>query len=307
MSSLKFDHVLVMGYGAPARREELNPYLDRFARVLGIPAPRLEEVRRRYEAIGGFSPYPEQVARFVRNLAVKLREKGILLPVFSGMRNWRPYLRDTVIRMKHEKFRKGLAIVLAPHRSEASFGRYEEGLERAQALEDAYIEYVYLGPWHDHPRFIEAHSDEIRRVLTDLDAASWDQARLVFSAHSIPLKMAEISRYEDEVGISSSRVAEAVSCRDWSVAFQSRSGSPDEAWLGPDVLSAVRRLGENGRKQVLFVPIGFLCDNAEILYDLDIEAKKAAESKGIGYARTGTVLNHPGVIEMFAQLVEGHL
>ena len=299
---MKFDHLLLIGFGGPAQPEEVEPFLREVARgAANLPESRLKEVLHHYEIIGGASPYNESAFRLFRNLEESLPRNEIQLPLFIGMRNWHPFLKETLSEIKKRGLKKGLGVVLAPQRSEASFERYVQSVEEAKKVVSACeIEYDYLKPWYDHWLFIEAQVDQIRKV----DDPS---AHLLFSAHSIPLEVAQKSRYREEVKMASELVAKKLNHRQWSVAYQSRSGNPRDPWLGPDVCSAIRELKAGGESTVILVPIGFLCDNAEILYDLDVEAKAEAEKIGIRYLRASTVMDHPTLAEMFSELIRGAL
>ena len=296
---MKFDHILLIGFGAPEKPEEIKPYLDKFAENLRIPAERLKEVERHYRAIGGCSPYNAEVLGFAGRLKKLLPSRHVELPVFLGMRNWNPFLDETMRQIRARGLKKGLGIILAPHRSKASFENYVESVEKAKEAADFRdARYEYLGPWFDDARFIESQREKTTQCVQN----GFRDAHVLFSAHSIPLSMANASRYAEEVTESSRAVAAALGLKKWSVVYHSKSGGREE-WLGPGILETLKKLAASGEKKVFFIPIGFLCENAEILYDLDIDAKKEAENLGIGYARAATVIDHPKITEMFADLV----
>ena len=288
---MSFDHILLIGFGGPETPEEVRPFLERVAQGARIPEERLREVARHYQAIGGFSAYNGHA----RRLAGKIRPD---LPLFLGMRNGRPFLSDTLREIRGRGLRRGLGVVLAPHRSEASFGRYVDSVEAACREQGAAMEYEYLRPWHDHPLFIRAQAERTRPLL--------DQGltgHLLFTAHSIPLEMAGASEYETEVRASGRLVAEALGASDWSVAYQSRSGPPAQPWLEPSVGEAIRRQKAAGSCALVVVPVGFLFDHTEVLYDLDVEAKQAAEQEGLRFLRAPTVMDHPLFVRMFEELI----
>lgn len=302
---MQFDHVLLIGFGGPTRPDEVEPFLREVTRGRNIPESRLEEVLHHYEAIGGSSPYHESVFRFAERLEENLKENGLSLPVFVGMRNWHPFLKETISEIERQGRRRGFGLVLAPQRSEASFDRYLRSVEEArQTVSASSMAYEYPLPWYDHPLFIHAQADEVRKLLNSLNPAERRATHLLFSAHSIPCEMAHESRYEEEVKTSSFLVAEALNHPKWSVAYQSRSGSPLEPWLEPDVRSVLPQLQEKGEKIALLIPIGFLCENAEILFDLDVGARGEAEKVGIKYLRAATVLDHPQMASLFTELIK---
>lgn len=299
-----FDHILIIGFGGPENREEIMPFLEHVTRNRNIPEARLQEVARHYEKVGGFSPYNAYTFQLADKLKASLLAEGMGLPVFVGMRNWHPFLDVTLSDIKIRGLKKGLGIILAPHRSETSYERYIQNVKDArQAVEAEGIEYQYLKPWHDHPLFIQAQADEVKKVLDALASAEQKEVHLLFSAHSIPLNMSGCAGYRDEFRRSSELVASELGVNRWSLAYQSRSGNPREAWLEPDVLSAIRQLAEKGEKRVALVPVGFLCDNVEVLYDLDVEAKEAAEKAGIQYLRARTVTDNPKFVAMLKTLI----
>lgn len=294
---MDFDHVLVIGFGAPEKQTDVPKFLRIVTRGAPVPEERLQEVAHHYKAIGGGSPYNRHTARLVESIKRKLAERGISLPVFTGMRNWHPFLKETLAEIKAKGFRKGIGIILAPHRCDASWDKYIRAVEDAKKENGAVIEYEYLSPWHDHPGFISAQTEQVRKIYEQ-------GAHLLFTAHSIPVEMAKNSNHAKEIRISAEHVARELNRQEWSVAYQSRSGRPDQPWLEPDVNSKIRELAASGTKTVLLVPIGFLCDNAEVLYDLDIEAKAEAEKAGIRYLRASTVMDHPRFADMLTGLMQ---
>ncbi len=294
---MAFDHLLVIGFGAPEKQEDVPEFLRIVTRGVPVPEERLREVARHYEAIGGGSPYNRHTYRLIEAMKKELSDRGISLPVFAGMRNWHPFLKDTLSEIKAKGLRKGIGVILAPHRSDASWDKYIRAVEEAKKESGARIEYDYLGPWHDHPGFIDAQVDQVKKVYDPT-------AHLLFSAHSIPVEMEKNSNYAKEIKISSQLVARKLNHKEWIVAYQSRSGRPDQPWLEPDVNSRIRELAAAGTKTVLLVPIGFLCDNAEVLFDLDIEAREEAEKAGMRYLRASTVMDHPRFADMLAALIQ---
>lgn len=305
---MDFDHVLVIGFGGPTRLEEVRPFLEEVTRGRNIPEERLREVLHHYEMVGGYSPYNTYTFQLVDQLKKALASSQINLPVFVGMRNWHPFLKETLSDIKRNGFRKGIGIILAPHRSETSFERYVQNVEDAKQFTHAReIQYTYLDPWHRHPLFIQAQADEVRKVWMRLQEDEREKVYLLFTAHSIPLTMARQSRYAEEFEESSALAAKELGHSKWSVAYQSRSGSPREPWLEPDVLSCFYEMAARNEKDVMLIPIGFLSDNVEVLYDLDIEARQEAEKMGLRYFRARSVSDHPKFVEMFKLLIQEHL
>jgi len=301
----KCDSVLMIGFGGPTRADEVRPFLDNVLRGRPVPRERYEAVVHHYELLGGASPYNELTMRQADALRVELAKKNIDAPVAVGMRNWAPYVADSFRSLAERGARRVLCFILAPHRSEASFERYQQTVRDGQnSLGESALEVVYPEPWHDHPLFIKAVASRTREALNRLNANSRRDARLIFTAHSIPVAMAEASRYVEQLTESARMVASELGVGSWQFAYQSRSGNPRDNWLEPDINETLRNLTS---KLAVVVPIGFLCDHVEVLYDLDIEAAQIAREMGIRMERAPTVGDHPLFIEMMASIVCGHV
>lgn len=299
------DAVLMIGFGGPDRREQIRPFLDRVLKGHPVPPARYEEVVHHYEAIGGRSPYNELILKQAAALRALLWRRGPRLPVQVGMRNSPPYLADALLALARAKAQRVLGFILAPHRSEASWGRYQRDVDEAQQEIGAQTPAVeYVEPWHNHPLFIDAVAAQTSGAMARLSAAQRSSAQIVFTAHSIPVAMAAACNYVDELTESARLVAKALGHTAWSIAFQSRSGDPREPWLRPDIGEALSKLG--GRPAVV-VPIGFVCDHIEVLYDLDVQAAEIARQNGIHMIRASAVNDHPRFIEMMAAVIHRHL
>jgi len=294
------DAVLLLAFGGPTRPEEVRPFLANVVRGRTVPPERIEEVVRHYEAIGGRSPPNELTFRQAHKLEATLAATGPALRVYVGMRNWEPYLADTLARMAADGVRRALGVILSPHASEASRERYMEEVEAAGARAPTVR---WVGAWHTHPRFVTAVADAVTAALVTLPAVRRAAAPLVFTAHSVPVAMAARAPYVAEVTASARAVAERLGRTHWQVAYQSRSGSPREPWLEPDVNDALRALAAEGARDVVVVPVGFVCDHVEVLYDLDVAARATARAAGLGFARASTVNDHPLFIQMLAEVV----
>ena len=303
--SPQYDSVLLIAFGAPTRREEIRPFLAELLKGRPIPPSRVEEVVSHYDAIGGGSPFNQRTLEQAAALRQKLDRDGPRLPVYVGMRNWTPYVRDVMAEMSQAGMRLAVGFILAPHRSEVSFERYQATVREAQeALGDAAPEMDYVASWHDHPLFIDAVAAQASAAMAQLDAAERSRAQLIFTAHSIPTPMAAASGYVEQVTDSARLVAGAIGHRSWSLAFQSRSGGPREPWLEPDIGEVIRGLA--GRPAVV-VPIGFICDHVEVLYDLDIAAAAIAREAGVRMVRAATVGSDPRFIAMMAEVIRRHI
>ncbi|HLX36406.1 MAG TPA: ferrochelatase [Candidatus Binataceae bacterium] len=296
-----FDAVLLIGFGGPTQREEIRPFLDNILRGRPIPPARYEDVVHHYEVMGGRSPYNERTLCQAEALRARLRRDGIDIPVVVGMRNWDPYLADALRELARRRTRRVLGFVLAAHRCEASWERYQNAVDEARAMLETDAPQIEYPPrWHTHPKFIEAVSDRVAAALAQLAPSEAKGAELIFTAHSIPVPMDEASGYADQIRESAAAVASRLKRASWQLAFQSRSGAPRDPWLEPDIAEVIRKL--SGRTAVV-MPIGFLCDHVEVLYDLDIEAAKVARECGVKMVRAATVGDHPAFIDMIAEIV----
>lgn len=298
------DSVLLIAFGGPERPEEVRPFLQIVSAGRRIPPERLEEVAHHYDLMGGGSPLNALTRRQAEGLRAALAAEGPARPVWVGMRNWHPFLHETLAEMKDRGCRKALGIILASLQTEASWSRYVEDVAAAREKvgPDA-PEVVYAAPWSAHPRFIEAMADRARAALDGLEPARRADARLVFTAHSVPVAMAAGSPYAAQLETAARRIAQALGRSRWSIAYQSRSGAPRDPWLEPDVGDHIRALAREGGRDVVVVPVGFVCDHVEVLYDLDVEARAVATACGVGFHRAGAANDHPAFIAMLADLV----
>jgi protoporphyrin/coproporphyrin ferrochelatase len=302
------DAVLLIAFGGPERMEDVRPFLDNVLRGRPVPRDRYEEVVHHYELIGGRSPLNALTLRQARGLETVLREEGPMLPVYVGMRNWAPYLAETLARMHADGVRRALGLILAPHRTEASWERYTGTVDAGRAALGPGAPIVeYAGDWFAHPLFIETMVSRARDAVAACGApAIAPPPHLVFTAHSIPLSMADASSYVRELETTGRMVAEALGGMAHTFAYQSRSGNPREPWLIPDVNDVIRTLAARGLSRVVLVPIGFVCDHVEVLYDLDVEARATADAVGVQLVRAQTANDHPAFIRMLASVVRAH-
>ena len=300
----KCDAVLMIGFGGPTRADEVRPFLDNVLRGRPIPRERYEEVVHHYDLLGGRSPYNDLTMRQAAALRAELEKKGARIPIMVGMRNWKPYVADAMRALVDGGARRVLGFIMAAHRSEASFERYQATVDEARAALGARApEVVYPQPWHDHPLFTSAVASRAREAYSRLEFPERRRARLIFTAHSIPIAMANAGPYVEQLTQSARIVAAELGIDTWQFSYQSRSGSPRDAWLEPDIKDTLRSLDA---KSAVVVPIGFLCDHVEVLYDLDIEAAQVARDAGIRMERAPTVGDHPLFIEMMASIVAAH-
>ena len=302
-----FDAVLVVAFGGPQGPADIRPFLANVLRGRRISSERLEEVAGHYEHFGGVSPLTDITMRQARGLESRLSARGFDLPVYVGMRNWHPFLTDTLRRMSSDGVRRAVGLVLAAHRSYSSCTQYRQNVLDARAeivaagLPDVPV--IYTGDWHTHLKFIEANASHLRRAVERLPDALQSSAHVVFTAHSVPSSMSGAGRYHQQIVESARLVADAAGRNDWAVAFQSRSGRPEDPWLGPDVGDYLRDAKTRGITAAVIVPIGFICDHIEVLYDLDAEAARVCREVGLPMVRAETVNDDPIFLDMTADVV----
>jgi len=287
---------------------EVRPFLDNVLRGRPVPPERVEAVVHHYELIGGRSPLNDLTLRQAHGLETALCTDGPALPVYVGMRNWTPYLTETLRRMQMNGVRRAIGVIMAAQQNDAGWGRYQRDVAEAQVQVGADAPQVdYVDEWHAHPFFIAAMSDNVRAAFAGIPEERRAAAALAFTAHSIPTAMAAASPYVPQITEGAQLIAAEVGHARWSIAYQSRSGSPREPWLEPDICDVVRQLARDQVRDVVVVPIGFVCDHVEVLYDLDIEARQVADEGGVHFVRATTVNDHPLFIRMLADVVRRKL
>jgi ferrochelatase len=297
------DAVLMIGFGGPTRADEIRPFLQNVVRGRNVPPERLEEVARHYEEIGCRSPYNDLTFKQARALEARLTAMGRPLPVYVGMRNWHPFLRETIAVMNADGIHGATGLILAPHRSPTSWDRYQLDVRRAIEENGHGPEVGYAAAWHQHPLFLEAMAQRVEQAA-GYERGSWPaDVPLIFTTHSIPVSMAQGSQYVEETTESATGIAAILGCRHWTLAYQSRSGDGRTPWLEPDVNEVIREAAARRVKAIVLCPVGFLCDHVEVLFDLDVEARQTAVECGITLYRAGTVGDHPCFIEMLAEQV----
>ncbi len=303
-----YDAVLLIGFGGPTAMHEVRPFLANVLRGRPVPPQRIDIVVHHYELIGGRSPFNELTFRQARGLETELRAGGPALPVYVGLRNWTPYLHETLQRMARDGVRRAVGVIMVAQQSDAGWGRYQRDVAAARQQIGAVAPQIdYVNEWHAHPGFIAAVSDCVGAAVAQVPSTRRAAVPIVFTAHSIPAAVAAGSPYVEHITDAARLVAQRLEHNRWSIAYQSRSGSPREPWLEPDICTVVRQLAQEGAIDVVVAPIGFVCDHVEVLYDLDIEARQVAEQAGINFVRAATVNDHPAFIRMLADVVRRRL
>ena len=302
-----FQAVLVIAFGGPGGLADIRPFLANVLRGRRVAPERVEEVAHHYELFGGVSPITELTRRQAEGLKAELDTRGLHLPVYVGMRNWHPYLADTLRQMAADGVQRAVGVVAAAHRSYSSCTQYRENVWGARgtlrASGGADVEITYVRDWHLADGFIDANAANIRAALETLPAGVQADAEIVFTAHSIPVSMAERYPYERQIRESMQAVMARLGSHVGRLVFQSRSGRPEDPWLEPDVCDYLRDAARRGTRAVVLSPIGFVSDHIEVLYDLDIEAADVARGLGLPLARASAVNDHPRFIRALADAV----
>ncbi len=297
-----FDAVLLVSFGGPEGVAQVMPFLENVLRGRPVPPERMQQVAAHYLELGGVSPINGQNRALLNALAYALEERHMGLPVYWGNRNWHPYLPDVVRAMAADGIRSAAAFVTSAYSSYSGCRQYVEDLARAreQAGPGA-PELIKLRPYFNHPGFVEPLADGLRAAW----ATAGPDAPVLMSAHSIPSAMAATCGYEDQLAETARLVAEraGVPGKQWSLVFQSRSGSPQQPWLGPDINDCIRAV-KSAPPAVIVVPIGFVSDHMEVVYDLDRTATASAAERGIRLVRSATPGTDPRFVAMICDLVE---
>ncbi len=300
-----YDAVLLVSHGGPECPEEVMPFLENVVRGKAVPRDRLQEVARHYELLGGVSPMGAQLRALLAALLDELNAHGPALPAYWGNRHWHPMLGDTLRQMADDGVGRALAFVTSAFGSYPGCRQYLEAIERARqevGLNAPEIDKLRL--FYNHPGFVESTGERVETAFEEVPAERRSAARLIYTAHSIPLAMAEKCAYEEQLREACRLVSERVGRSGWQLAYQSRSGPPSQPWLGPDIRDHLREISHGGTAaDVVIAPIGFVCEHMEIAYDLDVEVAALCNELGINMARTAVVGCHPRFVRMIRELI----
>ncbi len=344
--TVPFDAVLLLSFGGPEGPDEVMPFLENVTRGRGIPRERLEAVAEHYLHFGGRSPINDECRALIQALEAELAEHGPHLPVYWGNRNWHPMLADTLACMADDGVKRAVALVTSAYSSYSACRQYLDDIEKARAAVGERAPLVEkIPPYWNHPGFLTTMMDNTRAALGELAAGTAARAgetaaaspasetavpaprtasetaaatgeadldpactRLVFTAHSVPMAMAETCDYVAELREASAIVAAAVAPRlAWDLVWQSRSGPPSQPWLEPDVCDHLRTLAGEGVDAVVLVPIGFVADHMEVKYDLDTEARAVTVELGMKMTRAKCVGSAPRFVAGLRDLLVAHI
>jgi len=290
--------VLLLAHGAPDKLEDVPEFLLNVRGGRPLPEAAVAEVVERYRRIDGGSPLLEHTNRQAEALATVLGHT-----VYVGMRNWKPFIRDSVHRLSEDGLQRVVAVCLAPQNSRTSVGLYRKHLEEAAGAVVPRVRVEFVESWHDNADLIEAFKQRAIAALTSAQAAAGGPVPVIFTAHSVPEKtIAAGDPYEAQVKETAALVAGALSLADWTVAFQSQ-GMTAEPWIGPTVESTIDKLAAQGHKHALIAPVGFVCDHVEILYDIDVVFREYGRARGMTVWRSESLNDHPLLIRALASVV----
>ncbi|MHB8629960.1 MAG: ferrochelatase [Aggregatilineales bacterium] len=301
-----YDALLIVSFGGPEGMDEVMPFLENVLHGRNVPRERMLEVAHHYELFGGVSPINGQNRALIAALKADFAAHNFYMPIYWGNRNWQPYLADTLRQMAVDGVKRAVAFFTSAYSSYSGCRQYREDIMRAQADVGPDAPQVdKLRMFYNHPAFIQANADHLTDALNQLSESQRPNARIAFTAHSIPVTMAQNSRYEAQLHETCRLVAKCagIATDKWQLVYQSRSGSPRQPWLGPDILEQLRMLKVEGVENVVAMPIGFISDHMEVKYDLDTEARQLANELGLNMVRVPTVGTHSLFIRMIRELI----
>ena len=299
-----YDAVLLVSFGGPDGPDDVMPFLENVLRGRNVPRERMLEVAEHYHHFGGRSPINGQNLALLEALRKELADRGPALPVYWGNRNWHPLLTDTLREMADSGIRRVAAFVTSAYSSYSGCRQYRENIAAALApLGDRAPQVDKLRVFFNHPGFVGPMADNLARSLAEFPVDKRSSTPVLFTAHSIPVSMADACRYVAQLREASRLVAAAAGVTDWELVFQSRSGPPTQPWLEPDVCDRIRQLHAAGQDRVVVAPIGFISDHMEVLYDLDTEAADLCRSLGMRFARVATVGTAAAFVAMIRDLI----
>ncbi len=301
-----YDALLVVSFGGPEGPEDVIPFLENVLRGKNVPRERMLAVAEHYQRFGGVSPINGQCRELIAALTTELKAASVNLPIYWGNRNWHPMLADTLRQMKADGIHRALAFMTSAYSSYSGCRQYREDVERARQVVGVDAPQVEkLRAFFNHPGFIEAMAERVRAALAEIPSEQHSSTQLVYTAHSIPESMAQGGDYVPQLQEACRLVNEQIGDFGSALVYQSRSGPPTQPWLEPDVCDYLKQLHAEGNvANVVLVPIGFLSDHMEILFDLDTEARDVCDELGLNMVRAKTVGTHPVFIAMIRELIE---
>ena len=299
-----FDALFLVSFGGPEGPDDVMPFLENVLRGKNVPRERMLEVAEHYQHFGGVSPINEQNRQLMAAIKADLAEHGIDLPVYWGNRNWHPMIPESLKSMQQDGVKKAMAFFTSAYSCYSGCRQYRENIMAAQeAIGDGAPEVHKLRMFYNHPLYIEATVDRMREAMQPFSDGDPTKTHFVFTAHSIPLSMADNCKYSTQLNETCRLTMEHFEGHAWDLVYQSRSGPPSQPWLEPDVCDFLETVAEQGVRQVVVMPVGFVSDHMEVLFDLDTEAKEKCDELGIAMQRAKAVGTHEKFIAMIRHLI----
>jgi protoporphyrin/coproporphyrin ferrochelatase len=300
-----YDALLFLSFGGPEAMDDVIPFLQNVTRGRNIPAERLEEVAEHYYHFGGISPINAQNRALIAALEPELKTHDLKLPIYFANRNWHPFVTDTVEQMREDGVKRALVFVTSAFSSYSGCRQYREDLMQAcETLGEDVPAFDKLRVYYNHPNFIEPVVEKTCVALKQFAPEEQATVQLVFTAHSIPTSMADSSDYVLQLEEACRLVSERIGKNPYRLVYQSRSGSPHNPWLEPDVCDYMKELHAQGQQNLVIIPIGFISDHMEVLFDLDTEAQGLATELGMKLVRAETVGTAPTFVQMIRELIQ---
>ncbi|MCB0193990.1 MAG: ferrochelatase [Anaerolineae bacterium] len=298
--------LLVLAYGTPGSVDRMRCYLSDIRGGRPMSEEFVEEFKHRYNLIGG-SPLTGLTYEQAKATGDELQRRGVDISTYVGMRHWSPWIKDAIGQMYLHGIEEAVAIVMAPHFSKMSIGKYWGKIDEAQQMHGTNIQFTFVDSWYQQPKFLDAVETHMRAALQKFPEDVRDQVKVVFTAHSLPERLKKMGDpYDDQLKDNAKLIAERLGNVDWMFSYQS-AAETGEPWLGPQIEDVVVELAEQGYKHMLVAPIGFVCDHVEILFDIDIEATQIAKEHGINLQRIESMNSNPLFIQAVADAVQEKL
>jgi ferrochelatase len=299
-----YDAVLFVSFGGPDGPDDVIPFLENVLRGKNVPRERMLEVAEHYQHFGGKSPINEQNLALLAALREELDRRGPRLPVYWGNRNWHPLLTDTLREMADAGVKRAIAFVTSGFSCYSGCRQYRENIAAAReplGEQGPIVDKIRV--FFNHPGFVTPMARNVRTAIDQFPADVRDHVPVLFTAHSIPMSMADTSKYVIQLEESCRLVAHAAGVTNWKLVYQSRSGPPSQPWLEPDIGDEIRTRHAAGLQNVVIAPIGFISDHMEVLYDLDTEAADLCRELGVDMVRAATVGTAPEFVGMIRDLI----
>jgi ferrochelatase len=302
---MNYDAILVVSFGGPESKEDVIPFLENVLRGRSVPRERMLAVAGHYYHFDGRSPINQQTRDLIAALEAELEQEGPKLPVYWGNRNWHPLLAETLRKMREDGIRRAIGFVTSAYSSYSGCRQYREDIARARnEIGPGAPDVDKLRPFFNHPGFVEATVERVRDALLAVPSNGLRDVQIIYTAHSIPISMANTSDYVNQLEEVRRLVSEALGHSNDALVYQSRSGAPGQPWLEPDILDYLRGVqARNLASGVVLAPIGFISDHMEVVYDLDVEARQMCETLGLPMTRAKTVGVHPKFVGMIRELI----